>query len=688
AEEELQNLITSARCLLWHAVVEDRDGRLFWNLKMSNEDAAQRFLPVEILPGESYDEAWHRSKLPQDRKRMDETGPAALRSGKSGYSQELRCRQADGAVRWLIEEVRIEPLGPGRWSLVGVCTDITELKRAEERLREGEEAERSFGKRLAALQQVTNELSQAHSFDDLCRSAVEFCRSRLGFDRLSVWLVTEDPTIFAGTFGVDEDGQLRDERSCRMTIATDPTMARIAAARIVAGEIPCFYTAESPLYDDNEKVIGRGALASAALWDGERVIGYMNTDNLLLHQPITERQRELLVLYASAMGHLCTRKRAEEALIQERYLMDSLMDNVPDSIYFKDAVSRFTRINRAQADRFGLSDPSEAVGKTDFNFFTEEHARPAFEDEQEIMKSGRPLVAKEERETWPDGRVTWVSTTKIPLGDEKGKIIGTFGVSRDVTDRRKAEEELKRTAEELARSNAELEQFAYVASHDLQEPLRMVTSYTQLLAKRYKGKLDRDAEDFISFAVDGAARMQVLINDLLEYSRVGNRAKPFKEADCEAVFDRALANLQVAIEKSGAVVTHDPLPPVMGEELRLTQLLQNLIGNAIKFRGEEPPRVHVSARQKGNQWEFLVQDNGIGIEADHTRRIFGVFSRLHTREEYPGTGIGLAICKRIVERHGGQICVESKRGEGSTFHFTIPIQEKQSHESSNPRQTD
>ncbi len=366
------------------------------------------------------------------------------------------------------------------------------------------------------------------------------------------------------------------------------------------------------------------------------------------------------------------RKRAQEELVQERYLMDSLMDNLPDSIYFKDAQSRFTKINKALAQSFGLGDPSHALGKTDFDFFTEEHARPAFEDEQQIMRSDQPLVAKEEKETRLDGTVRWASTTKMPLRDKDGKTIGTFGVSRDVTDRKLAEDELKRTAAELARSNAELEQFAYVASHDLQEPLRMVASYTQLLAKRYQGKLDPDGDDFVAFVVDGATRMQTLINDLLTYSRVGTRGKAFEPADCETMLRRALANLQIAIEETGAAVTHDNLPTVMADEMQLCQLLQNVIGNAIKFHGEQPPWVHVSAKKEGNDWLFSVRDNGIGIDPAYFERIFIIFQRLHNRGEYAGTGIGLAICKKIVERHGGRIWVESEPGKGSTFYFTIP----------------
>jgi signal transduction histidine kinase len=241
----------------------------------------------------------------------------------------------------------------------------------------------------------------------------------------------------------------------------------------------------------------------------------------------------------------------------------------------------------------------------------------------------------------------------------------------ELDERRRAEYRLAQYTSDLARSNAELEQFAYVASHDLQEPLRMVSSFTQLLAKRYRDKLDQDAKDFINFAVDGATRMQTLINDLLAYSRVGTQGKPFRPTDGEAVFKMAVDNLASSITKNGAVITHDPLPTISGDEVQLIQLFQNLIGNAIKFHGREKPQVHVSARRQDDEWVFAVRDNGIGMAPEQQERIFSIFQRLHHRAEYPGTGIGLAICKKIVERHGGKIWVESEVERGSTFYFTV-----------------
>ncbi|MGA1790508.1 MAG: PAS domain S-box protein [bacterium] len=252
--------------------------------------------------------------------------------------------------------------------------------------------------------------------------------------------------------------------------------------------------------------------------------------------------------------------------------------------------------------------------------------------------------------------------------------------TRDITHRKKMEEKLHHTLKDLERSNAELAEFAYVASHDLQEPLRMVASYVQLLESRYKGKLDADADEFIGFAVDGADRMQRLIQDLLKYSRVGTHGQPFEMNDCRIIFQEVLVNLRKSIEESGAVISHDPLPIIMSDASQINQLFQNLISNAIKYRGKEPPRIHISAQKNNNHWLFSVGDNGIGIEPDYTEHIFKIFQRLQNAREFPGNGIGLAICKKIVERHNGHIWVESEPAKGSKFYFTIPNEKERRHE--------
>ena len=270
------------------------------------------------------------------------------------------------------------------------------------------------------------------------------------------------------------------------------------------------------------------------------------------------------------------------------------------------------------------------------------------------------------------GPDVWIRQTRSLARDPSGAPQYFIAVVEDISARKQAEEQRSLGTEELARSNAELEQFAYVVSHDLQEPLRMVASYVQLLEVRYKDRLDSDAHDFIAFAVDGATRMKQMIADLLAYSRVGRLAKQFVPVACEAVLGQACADLQAAMAEAAAQVSQGPLPTVQGNAGQLTHLFQNLIGNAIKFRGREPPRIHVSAERNGQEWVFSVRDNGIGLDPQFADRIFLVFQRLHRHEDYPGTGIGLAIARKIVEHHGGRIWVESEPGKGATFHFTVP----------------
>ena len=291
-----------------------------------------------------------------------------------------------------------------------------------------------------------------------------------------------------------------------------------------------------------------------------------------------------------------------------------------------------------------------------------------------------------------DDAGTWFSVTVSHVGQVPSGCERFVYAMADITYRRHLEDALRRSyaelekrveerTAELMRSNEELERFAYIASHDLQEPLRMVASYTQLLERRYKGRLDADADDFITYAVEGASRMQKMITDLLAFSRVTTRGNDFAPTDCNALLAEVLANLQFVIAEAAATVTYDELPTVNGDATQLRQLFQNLIANAVKFRGEAAPSVHISARlvdesradvPSAPEWLFSVSDNGIGMDTQYAERIFVIFQRLHTRAEYPGTGIGLAIAKRIVERHGGRIWVESAPGAGATFFFTLP----------------
>lgn len=356
-----------------------------------------------------------------------------------------------------------------------------------------------------------------------------------------------------------------------------------------------------------------------------------------------------------------------------------LLDSTAEGIYGMDLEGRLTFCNPATLRLLGYRHAEELQGQDIHRLIHHTHpdGTPYSREACKTflaMRTGIGQHADSEVFWRADGTPFPVEYWSYPIF-RHGKAMGTVVTFFDITERRQADELLAKKTEELVRSNAELERFAYVASHDLQEPLRMVASYVQLLAKRYQGRLDADADDFIHYAADGATRMQQLINDLLAYSRVGTRGKEFVPTNANQVLEDALFNLSRAIGDSKANITADKLPSVTADGSQLTQVFQNLIGNAIKFRGKERPDIHVGVSLEQGEWRFTVRDNGIGIPAEHLDRVFQIFQRLHSREEYPGTGIGLSICKRIVERHGGRIGAESETGKGSTFWFTLPLRE-------------
>ncbi|HLB69737.1 MAG TPA: PAS domain S-box protein [Candidatus Methanoperedens sp.] len=368
------------------------------------------------------------------------------------------------------------------------------------------------------------------------------------------------------------------------------------------------------------------------------------------------------------------RKRAEEALRESEIKFRSITQAATDAIISADSGDNIISWNKGAQTVFGYTE-EEALGKPLTIIMPERYWDAHKKGVERVNSTGETRIIGKTVGLIGmrnDGSEFPLELSLSSWKTEKRRLYS--GIIRDVTERKSAEEKLKQTMIELERSNKDLEQFAYAASHDLQEPLRTVANFSQLLAKRYKGELDSKADQFIGFIVDGATRMQQMIEDLLAYSRVSTRAKPFQMTDCENVLNQALANLKVAIEESKALVTHDPLPEVMADSSQMAQLFQNLISNAIKFT-KEKPSVHVSASQSGNEWFFSVQDNGIGIAPEFMEHIFKMFQREHTSAEYPGTGVGLAICKKIVERHGGRIWIKSEQGRGSTFHFTIPARE-------------
>ncbi|MBI4458993.1 MAG: PAS domain S-box protein, partial [Acidobacteria bacterium] len=375
------------------------------------------------------------------------------------------------------------------------------------------------------------------------------------------------------------------------------------------------------------------------------------------------------------LGDLFGRKRAEQILRSSEERFRAVAETANDPIISANTEGNIIYWNQGAERTFGYGG-SELIGKPLTLLMPERFHGAHRQGLRRYLLTGEAHVIGKTVEL--AGRRKDGSEFPLELSLASWKTSeGTFftGVIRDITERKESEEALRKQTAELARSNADLQQFAYVASHDLQEPLRMVTAYMQLLTERYQGKLDAEADEFIGYAVDGATRMKQLITDLLTYSRVSTRPEEMTLTDCEAALGDALLSLEAAVRESGAVVTHDPLPTVMANRGQLVQLLQNLIGNAIKFRRSEAPRVHLSSLRTRTEWHFSVSDNGIGIHPEQRERIFVIFQRLHDRIEYPGTGIGLALCKKIVERHGGRIWVESAPSQGSVFFFTLPAEE-------------
>ncbi|KPL68295.1 hypothetical protein SZ64_09270 [Erythrobacter sp. SG61-1L] len=350
-----------------------------------------------------------------------------------------------------------------------------------------------------------------------------------------------------------------------------------------------------------------------------------------------------------------------------------VIDVMPEAILVTDRKGNITRVNERAKEIFGY-EPAELLGQPVELLiperFHEGHPekRKAYAARPEIrpMGAGRDLYARRK-----DGSEVPVEVALAPLGAKGGNSRIVVSVA-DITRRKAGQDMLRETNEKLARSNQELMQFAYVASHDLQEPLRMVDSYMGLIERRYKGKLDADADEFIGFAVDGARRMKRLINDLLTYSRVSNRPLKVKSIDLRAELEGVLALFQPQIEETGATVEIGPLPRIEGDPGQIERLFTNLIGNALKFRSDRRPHIRIEAQQHGKLWEFIIADNGIGIDPEFNEKVFEIFSRLHSREQYEGTGIGLAACKRIVELHGGLIWVEAGPDGGSVFRFTLP----------------
>ena len=519
-----------------------------------------------------------------------------------------------GLGRWL--SVWIFPLGGERFALL--FRDVTDRRRAEEALRQSEERFRALVETDAQAVWETDAagvvVKDSISWRDYTGQTLE---ERLGYG----WLNAVHP-----------DDREDVERQWQGCIAAGGDVEIEFRLRRQSGRYRWTRVRAAPIRDERGRIVK---------WVG-------------MNQDIEER------------------KLAEQHLRESEEKFRILSNTVPALIWYNNTEGENVYVNQYLLDFTGCAAENvkgggwhKLIHPDDFTGFFQDFMA-AVREERAFHFRGR--IRRH------DGAYRWIENRATPLFGPDGSYLGHVGVGIDNTDVIEAEEMLKRNEAELKRSNAELQQFAYVASHDLREPLRMVSSYLSLLWKRYEGRvLDAKAQEYIDFAVEGACRMQRMIDDLLAYSRIGTQGKALRPVVMNDILATVLKDLGTAIEESGASITSDPLPCIMADNTQMVLLLNNLLGNAIKFRRNEPPKIHIGVTKKGGEWQFFVKDNGIGIDSAQGERIFQMFVRLHTQDEYEGTGLGLAVAKKIVERHGGRIWVVSEKGEGSTFFFTIPL---------------
>ena len=548
--------------------------------------------------------------------------------------------------------------------LIGAIVDITERKRAEQR--------QAIEHRVTRILSESGTVSAAMPgvLQAFCETLGWSCGARWSFDARMGGFRCEE------TWG-KEDPAIAAFLAASRESTYQPGEAGLIRRVLGQGEPVWIVDVSSEESFLRGREAARAGLRSAfalPIHLGDQVLGALE----FFHRDTQQPDEWLLktgVAIGLQIGHFMARTQAEAELRQSEARFRSLTGLSSDWYWEQDQEFRLTFMSSRFVERTGI-DPAPYIGRTRWDEAAPNLTESDWARHKAQLERHEPFFDFEMERVGADGNSVWLSVTGEPVFEGR-KFRGYRGVGTDITERKRAQSVLRAAYDELARSNAELQQFAYVASHDLQEPLRMIGSYTQLLERRYGDKLDSDAREFMDFIVDGATRMKQLIEDLLAYSRVGTRGKELRVVQAQGALERALINLRASIEASGATVTHDALPEVNADDTQLTQLLQNLVGNAIKFRKQdEAPRIHVGVQDAGDEWRFSVADNGIGIEPQYFERIFMVFQRLHTRDEYAGTGIGLAICKKVVDRHHGRIWVESVPGKGSTFVFTLPKTQK------------
>jgi PAS domain S-box-containing protein len=469
---------------------------------------------------------------------------------------------------------------------------------------------------------------------------------------------------------ISPDGRITDVNK-----ATE-LVTGVSRDRLIESDFSGYFTEPQKAKDSYQRAIRDGLVRDYPLTIRD-VAGH--TTDVLLNATLYRNEAGQVQCVFAAARDITERKRAEEETERDRTLLRALIETIPDRIYAKDTEARFILNNAAHLQALGAKFQVETVSKTDFDFRPAEVASKCMADDQQVLQSGQPLNNREEQTRLADGKPGWILVNKVPLRDPDGNIVGLVGISRDITARKEADEKLKTYADKLERSNRDLQDFAYIASHDLQEPLRKIQAFGDRLKAKYNDALGDTGRDYLARMSDAAGRMQTLINDLLSFSRVTTKAQPFAPVDLDKILHEVLSDLEVRIEQTHGRVEAGPLGTIEADALQVRQLFQNLIGNALKFHKQnESPLIRIQSQRTASdspapRIEITFADNGIGFDQKYADQIFVIFQRLHGRSQYEGTGVGLAVVKKIVERHGGVITAESKEGEGATFKVALPI---------------
>ena len=607
----------------------------------------------------------------------EELAIETLKSGATDYVIKQRLSRLGPAVRRALKESgehlerkkAEEELGKYRSHLEDLVeARTTELRKTNEEL-ESEIAERMRNEKIMRVRLHLLNLATSNSMDGFLTAALDeieaLTGSSIGFyhfldsDQETLLLQNWSTNTLKNTctasgkgrhYDIAEAGVWVDCLSERRPVIHNDYASLPHRKGMPVGHTPVFREIVVPII--------RGNQIKAIVGLGNKSANYNESDMDIVSQ------------LGDLSWDIVERKRLEEALLASEARYRGIVEDQTELICRWLPDKTLTFVNEAYCRYFGKNQ-EEFIGRSFVSLIPEHHL-------EEIKKNiatlnwENPVQTHEHSVILPTGEKRWQEWTNRALFDDERRIVEFQSVGRDVTERKKAEEDLKHLADELKRSNRDLQQFAYLAAHDLQAPLHVADGYMRLLERRYKDSLDKNVNEFISGAIDSLKDMSTLIRDLLTYSRVGSIDIHPELVECSSILDKAISSLQTSVEESGAVITYDELPTLMADPSQLNRLFQNLLENAIKYRGDETPAIHVSAARTGNKWILSVKDNGIGMEPVQTEKIFEMFQRLHGKGKYPGTGIGLAICKRIVERQGGRIWVESEPGKGSIFCFTIP----------------